>query len=383
MSARVYLVPGFFGFSQFGDIDYFYRVEEILTEALATRGLNAKVMQTRTLPTGSIRARADLLLSEILASGGDEGVVHLLGHSTGGLDIRLLATPGVQLRPSDAEEALGQRIASVISLCTPHFGTPLARFFTTLQGRHILRTLALLATSSKGRGSIVMGIQALRIVARLDDRIGLPRNFLDRLVDRTLSTVSSRKDDPFFGFLEDISEDQGAVIQLTPEGTDLFNAAVVDRPGVDYRCVLAAAPPRGERSLERRFHPAQIALFRLFRLMYRLTSNAPTAYPYPSPTPDELLPWAEDIPFALDPKANDGVVPTLSQLYGRPITAVVGDHLDVVGQFSWQKDDVFADWLPSGSNFDEARFRRLWDKVAEAIVEAHEKKTAALGEPGA
>ncbi|MFN3200311.1 MAG: esterase/lipase family protein [Bradymonadia bacterium] len=370
MSVNVFLVPGFFGFSQFGDIDYFHRVEEILTEALKARGVEAIVQQTSTQPTGSIRSRADTLIDEIFEKGGREGSLHLIGHSTGGLDIRLLATPGVQLRPGDDEEEIGARLKSVISVCTPHFGTPLARFFTTLQGRHILRTMAALATSGKGRSGIVMGIQALRTIARLDDRIGLERNFLDRLVERALGSISTRKDDPFFGFLEDISEDQGAVIQLTPEGTDLFNAAVTDRPGVDYRCVLAAAPPEGAEQLKRRYHPAQIALFKVFRLMYTLTAKAPKSYPYPSPTMGANPEWAQSLPFELDSASNDGVVPTLSQLYGRPITAVVGDHLDVVGQFTWGGGDPFTDWLPSGSNFDEARFTGLWNSVADAIVEA-------------
>lgn len=374
MSANVFLVPGFFGFSQFGDIDYFHRVEEVLGSALAERGLDATIRQTSTQPTGSIRARADTLVDEILEVGEGDRPIHLIGHSTGGLDIRMLATPGVRLRPGDDEEQIGARLRSVISVCTPHYGTPLARFFTTLQGRHILQMLAVLATTSRGRSGIFLGLQALRVIARIDDAIGRDRTFLDNLMERTLSSITLRKDDPFFGFLEDIAEDQGAIIQLTPEGTDLFNAAVVDRPGVDYRCVLAAAPPSGFKDVERRYHPAQMALHGLFRVMYLLAGRAPKRYPYPCAEPSTLSALDGGLPFGLDATSNDGVVPTLSQLYGRPITTVVADHLDVVGQYAHAGAETFTDWLPSGSQFDDARFEAMWAAVADAIVEAQGAK---------
>ena len=69
-------------------------------------------------------------------------------------------------------------------------------------------------------------------------------------------------------------------------------------------------------------------------------------------------------------RTNDGVVPTLSQAYGTFIDAVVGDHLDIVGQFHNSGGEPMADWLPSGSHFDESRFARVWDNVARFIVEA-------------
>ena len=48
--------------------------------------------------------------------------LHFVGHSTGGLDIRLLLTPGVHLVRGDAEERVATHARSAITLATPHFG---------------------------------------------------------------------------------------------------------------------------------------------------------------------------------------------------------------------------------------------------------------------
>jgi len=61
--------------------------------------------------------------------------------------------------------------------------------------------------------------------------------------------------------------------------------------------------------------------------------------------------------------------PGRGQIYGQVIDLVVFDHLDVVGQLH-RDDDPHADWLPSGSRFDERRFRRVWRGVANEIVAA-------------
>ncbi|MCA9523647.1 MAG: triacylglycerol lipase, partial [Myxococcales bacterium] len=131
-SGSVYLVPGFFGFSELGGFNYFYRVAETLQRELRARGYRAQIVECTTLPTGSITARAERLLQHVIASGGLDGdEIHFVGHSTGGLDVRLLLTPGVVLRKSDEEERVGARTRSATMVATPHFGTPLAGFFTS------------------------------------------------------------------------------------------------------------------------------------------------------------------------------------------------------------------------------------------------------------
>jgi triacylglycerol lipase len=41
-------------------------------------------------------------------------------------------------------ERLGARVRSVVTIATPHHGTPLASFFTTLRGQQSLQLLSLL-----------------------------------------------------------------------------------------------------------------------------------------------------------------------------------------------------------------------------------------------
>ena len=120
--------------------------------------------------------------------------------------------------------------------------------------------------------------------------------------------------------------------------------------------------------------PYRILGMGLFSVVYFLASREHRHYPYPSPLPDYLECIHEQLPFALTPETNDGIVPTLSQVYGTPAAVVVADHLDVVGQFHSAGGRPFSDWLPSGSAFDEERFREVWDSVAGVITEAGSKK---------
>jgi hypothetical protein len=56
------------------------------------------------------------------------------------------------------------------------------------------------------------------------------------------------------------------VLQLTPEGTDLFDAVVADRAGVDYGCVVAGVPkPREQFKVKEVLDPQYVALRALFR----------------------------------------------------------------------------------------------------------------------
>src|SRR5262249_19303869 len=124
----VLFVPGFFGFGSFGHpdrplIEYFARVEDALLRA-HVRPLRFAVHQPP--PAGSLAERVRSLhkkASEVLAQGAS--TLHLVGHSPGGLDARLLAHPGYAALP--ARQDLISRIASVVTLSAPFHGTPLAK----------------------------------------------------------------------------------------------------------------------------------------------------------------------------------------------------------------------------------------------------------------
>ena len=114
----VLFVPGFFGFGSFGHpdrplIEYFARVEDALLRA-HLRPLRFAVHQPP--PAGSIAERVRSLharVTELIAAGATR--LHLVGHSTGGLDVRLLAHPRYSALPERAE--LIARIGSVFG-CT-------------------------------------------------------------------------------------------------------------------------------------------------------------------------------------------------------------------------------------------------------------------------
>ncbi len=369
MRRFIYLVPGFFGYSRLGGLNYFFRVREVLEAALRARGIEATVMECQTQPTGSIPRRTDRLIQEIEAMGGlsaDE--IHLVGHSTGGLDIRLLATPGVRVRKDDLGRRLADRVASVITVATPHFGSPLATIFTTLPGRNLLELLSTMALSRPGRLGIFFGSKLAMSVARLDDLLGLKDTALDYAVAKLLQYITRNPDDPIWTFMREISDDQGALIQLTPEGTDLFNAAVIDRPGIAYRCIVVGAPPYDAKMLLELMARDRSPSAALFRILYALVAQEHSAYPYPDPPESVARLVRESLPFALDSETNDGVVPTLSQIYGHPILTVVGDHLDVVGKFRNAGGDPMAGWLTSGASFTEEDFQRIYGAVADEVA---------------
>src|ERR687891_2631574 len=92
---RVYLLPGFFGFANLGEVVYFGHVRNFLVDEFRSRGVDAEVHQVFTHPTASVRTRArDLLATLAQTAGDDGGPIHFVGHSTGGLDARLIVSPG-------------------------------------------------------------------------------------------------------------------------------------------------------------------------------------------------------------------------------------------------------------------------------------------------
>ena len=90
---------------------------------------------------------------------------------------------------------------------------------------------------------------------------------LDRIAETLLRRIRFDRRDPAWKYLGEIERDQGAVLQLTPEGIDLFDAAVADSPGIDYGCVVAGVPkPREDFKLKELLDPEYVVLRALFRL---------------------------------------------------------------------------------------------------------------------
>jgi len=103
------LVHGFLGFDRIGPLEYFRGVDR----ALRSDGLSPLI--PRLPPASSIAERA-AALAAFLRPRSSESFV-LIGHSMGGLDARYLAA---NLDPD-------RRVKSLITVATPHLGTPIAR----------------------------------------------------------------------------------------------------------------------------------------------------------------------------------------------------------------------------------------------------------------
>jgi len=295
----VYLVPGFFGFEKLGPFEYFVHVQAILRAHLDP-GWEIRVVPTP--PTASLTERTRVLIDTIDATAGDEDRLHLIGHSSGGLDVRLVTTPAAHFDPRASK--IAARVRSVVTVATPHRGTPLAAAFDGVIGKQLL---ALTTRAAAG---------------------GLKR---------------TTRGGPLIEYLAMISRDQGLLTQLTPDALDVFNATTPDAPNVRYGCVVAMTPGRPQ-------HPLYGALR---RLSARMPQNR--AATLPGAAREALERAGAAAPTWKD---SDGIVPTRSQVWGEIVHAAAADHLDVLGHY---------DWLRSGAPFGPTELETLWTHVAQFV----------------
>jgi len=391
MRHHVYLSPGMFGFGRLASYDYFTHVERALTARIRARGEEVVTHVAHVSPTASIRRRA-LTLTELVASTSDPhpdaGPIHLIGHSTGGLDARLVASPSAALAVPPEALAWRQRLASVTTINTPHYGTPLATFFTTASGQRALGLLSALTVIALSFGSPPLAV-ARAIVAAfsgVDRSLGLKVKVIDNATAALLHLLDDVRGGDLRAYVDDIAGDQGAMVQLMPEAMDLFIAGVEDRPGVVYRSTVSMAPPPSARMLlPELLHPWSAMSGTVFATLYAITSRFDHRYPCAAADAGIESEAVLARAFGRSPgaRANDGAVPTRSQIWGDVVWAGYGDHLDVIGHF---RDDAppdrvalmqrgqpgdpqpHVDWLYSGSAFGRAQFESLMDAIAEGLA---------------
>jgi hypothetical protein len=114
--ARIVLAHGLLGFGSVlpnDPLTYFNGIHALYT------GLGHDVICPFVAPLGSIAHRAGQLEAKILAKWpADDGEkIHLLAHSMGGLDCRHLL---------GANAALASRVRRLVTVATPHYGSPVA-----------------------------------------------------------------------------------------------------------------------------------------------------------------------------------------------------------------------------------------------------------------
>lgn len=168
--AAIVLVHGFLGFDELAVLgrrhSYFRGVAAVLEAA------GARVYAPRLTPMGSVAERAAALVAFVRSL--PEPRVVLLAHSMGGLDARYAV----------ARLGLADQVAAVVTIGTPHRGTPLARIGDWAPARAL-------------RGAL--------------EAAGVPAS---------------------------------ASEQMTPERMEEFNREVPDAPGVYYASIVTRARPR-------------------------------------------------------------------------------------------------------------------------------------------
>jgi len=382
MRHHVYFSPGMFGFGKLGSYTYFAHVERELTARFAAAGQELCAHVIEDLPTASIRRRSTRLAEVIQRTATGADPIHLLGHSTGGLDARLVASPSTTSIPAAMLGWL-PRLRTITTMNTPHYGTPLASFFATSNGQRVLAALSMLTVAGLTLGATPLRATSvlLGFLQRGDLAIPFKLLVLDRAVESIVAMVDDAGRPEVRSFLAAIEEDQGSMLQLSPESMDLVVAGFEDRSGVRYQATASMSPaPTPQRWVEMVGHPIRALSLSLFYALHRVTANADARYPCHAHDSGPAGMRADHeahvtgvfgrLPVIAD---NDGVVPFRSQLWGTLVWSGLGDHLDVLGHYRGDRDEVTResshhDWLTSGSEFSHRQFATLMDAVASGML---------------
>lgn len=371
---HVFLVPGFFGFVNLGEFKYFEHVRDVIAEGLGFYRGSVILHRVQPPPTASLGRRAAQLLETVRAVDlGPGSTVHLVGHSAGGLDARLLASPGRELPGQETVSDALDRLRTVVTVTTPHHGTPIASFFTTLFGKEILLALSVFTFFTLRFGQVPLAlVRAMTVSLALPRRMwGRQRENVESGVQQVIRTLGPRHRKALRQFMRTVAADQSLIPQLTPESAELINTGLPDRPGVRYLSVLARGRRAGFRTARSvGASPLAQGSHALYASMSRLASRMPRdRLPTLAPAQAEALKKA----FGSGDlrRDNDAVVPTLSQVWGEVLATVEADHLDVLGHFGEPSHEPpHYDWLHSGSRFQRREFEALWAEVVRRMRDA-------------
>jgi hypothetical protein len=401
---HVVLIPGFAGFDALGQLEYYSGVSPLFHE----RG-GAVLHYFDNFPTASVECRAERLASYLVkrfARGEiqDGDTISLVGHSTGGLDIRRLVLDldrgrtavvdgGSRVDPG----AILRALRRVVFLSVPHWGTNIADWVRSHKvWRQIVVTklrLALAGAQAPVLDRIGAGVTG---VAARFTRSGLFRAVGDSL----------READPQCG-----GRGPGRLAEAHEAASEI--ELYLRHIASDFRAIddLTAAPAADTARSPAHFTPAEREreerLWRKLRIdVHSYATLGPRAWDFatgaPAPVwllsnPLETADLARprrgmDVvyrvcyracaggPFVPPPRApwpvetwdNDGIVNTASMWFPVGGTTLLenADHMDVVGHFAairgpaggarvWRAYDL----LGSGSRFDSARFTALWREI--------------------
>jgi hypothetical protein len=372
---RVVLIPGFLGYDSFGDHGYFAAtVGKAIGAAL---GGSSAVQAVTTDPAGSLDARQILLVDQLLAMLREDpsARLHLVGHSTGGLDAELLMMDPVALSRgvSHAELAtLRQAVASITTIAAPLGGTtladsPVARLAAIESGADLLTAI---------RARLFTQLPALSIQV-----LGALLGLWNDPATTSLVHGALRGGGTFGAYVLKLVLRRALIDDLQPVSVRKKLASKEPSP-------LAAGVKRCRVVTVARAAPKATPAGRLFALLYRSTAQAAKPDPEVSALALELTRRCAENPALvigrgglppLDVAASDGVVNSARQLFSDPrfraeelahvVAVVIADHLDVVGYFEGE-NGAPSGYLSSGSSFRERELEQLYACVARALRSA-------------
>ena len=295
----ILFVHGFMGFNRVGKLDYFFRVKEYL----ASHGEDVHIA---TIPPfqGVEERGLELakIIDDVLYQTWSEKL-HIIAHSQGGVDSRyVMAALGYQ-----------NKVASLVTVATPHLGTPLADYVLNVpQGAFdpVSRT---------------MGWIIGRVDAKELDGEGAPKSKAwEPRLDRSMQ-------------------------QLSAAGMNKFNKAYKDPPGVPIYSIAGVSSLQNANSICK-------------NSQWGILENIDIMEPVLWATSTVL---SESGPKGMK-EPNDGVVTTRSMVWGKFLGCIAADHFDQVGQIA----DVGEHWI---SGFDHLNFyydlvNFLRDQEASSVI---------------
>lgn len=420
---HVVLVPGFAGFDALGQLEYYAGVTPLFRK---WRGGHPEARVALhyfdNFPTAAVATRAYRLeryLAKRLARGefAPDDRLALVGHSTGGLDIRrLLWNLAADREPIavdggetvQAGDILGL-IRRVVFLSVPQWGTNIAHWVReNLLARAAV--VAQLRTSVAASQVPVLGtLQGWvgRLAAEGADS-DLLRAFQDALGEADARPGASRAETAAAHeaaaelelWLRHMANDFSAIDDLTPASTPPsgssgspahFSALERAEETARWRGIstksYATISPRPFRFESGKPAPAWDLLKPWTwpaltpaadgsagtDLAYRYCYRACAGGPFPSKDFTRwprLAPLGKPEPRTIEPWDNDGIVNTASMLWpnGDATVLVECDHMDIVGHYDGErrrKRPRAYDLLRSASGFTGADFEAVWNDVFE------------------
>lgn len=424
MSVHIVLVPGFAGFDALGQLEYYAGITPLFRQ-WQKQHRDVSLHYFDNFPTAAVKTRAARLqryLATRFARGefaaGD--TVALIGHSTGGLDIRWLLRELARSEEPIAvdggsgvePEEIHDLVKRVVFLSVPQWGTNLADWVNTYELARTVITAELRAAVAVSQVPLLDKLQDLvagaaawltnsDLLLAVED--ALAEADVDTCTNDPLCTADAQEAASDLAlWLRHMASDFSAIEDLTaevPAGGPKSPAhfSVEDRDEERANWTSHDIRTRSYATIGRRpfrFDPGKPAhrwdllnpftypeiekapdlsagTDLVYRAAYRVCAGGPFTYP-PDPA---FVPMATQLGSReqrhIEIWDNDGIVNTASMLWpdGPQTMLVDGDHVDIVGHFQrvaaiegpgrrFQSYDL----LKSGSEF-RGTFEQVWTGV--------------------